>query len=120
MDTEILAQLKRALDAEKSRLSDSLISHFLALHGKDYSQQTTAALIAQSCQQQEPIRTEGKRLEQVDAALCALDLEIYGLCADCESEISLADLQNDPAEQRCRQCRESSHYFHGKSSLKSA
>ncbi|MCE9678655.1 TraR/DksA C4-type zinc finger protein [Shewanella sp. AS1] len=49
----------------------------------------------------EPLFT---KLTQLDAALCQLDIGLYGLCADCESEIEASRLMADPLEQRCAEC----------------
>lgn len=45
-----------------------------------------------------------QRLEQVLAALSQYEIGCYGLCADCEAEIPLAELVQDPAQQRCTKC----------------
>jgi len=45
-----------------------------------------------------------ERLMRLDAAVCQLDLGLYGLCSDCESEIEVSRLQQDPTEQRCSVC----------------
>ncbi len=45
------------------------------------------------------------RLGQVEAALCQLDLGMFGLCADCESEIAPQQLESDPTTQRCNHCQ---------------
>ena len=52
------------------------------------------------------------RLEKVDAAVCSFKLGMYGLCADCEEEIEYNDLEQDPAQARCKSCREHSRYHH--------
>nr|WP_283104786.1 TraR/DksA C4-type zinc finger protein [Shewanella marisflavi] len=44
------------------------------------------------------------KLTQLDAALCQLDLGLYGLCADCEADIESDRLNANPLEQRCTQC----------------
>ncbi|WP_115718044.1 TraR/DksA family transcriptional regulator [Gallaecimonas mangrovi] len=44
------------------------------------------------------------RLSKVEAALCQLELGLYGICSDCESEIEMERLVKDPAEQRCAKC----------------
>lgn len=44
------------------------------------------------------------RLMRLDAALCQLDLGLYGLCADCETDIEADRLNQDPTEQRCLAC----------------
>lgn len=45
-----------------------------------------------------------KQLKQVDAALCQQQLGLYGLCSDCEVELSRELLLNDPCRQRCSLC----------------
>lgn len=50
------------------------------------------------------------RLNKLDAACCQLDLGLYGLCSDCETEIENERLRMDPTEQRCKTCAE--HYLH--------
>lgn len=45
-----------------------------------------------------------KRLMRLDAAYCQLELGLYGLCADCETEIEAMRLSQDPTEQRCASC----------------
>ncbi|AZQ10009.1 TraR/DksA C4-type zinc finger protein [Shewanella khirikhana] len=51
-----------------------------------------------------------ERLTRLDAAQCQLDLGLYGLCADCESEIESERLIADPTEQRCLACDD--HFRH--------
>ncbi|GDY27513.1 MULTISPECIES: TraR/DksA family transcriptional regulator [unclassified Agarivorans] len=45
-----------------------------------------------------------KQLKRVDAALCQIDLGLYGLCSDCEEVIELDRLASDPSTQRCQRC----------------
>ncbi|GHA48267.1 hypothetical protein GCM10007086_22450 [Photobacterium aphoticum] len=52
------------------------------------------------------------RMEKVDAAVCSIKLGMYGLCVDCEEEIAMNDLEDDPAQPRCQDCREHSRYHH--------
>lgn len=44
------------------------------------------------------------QLTQLDAAICQLDIGLYGLCADCETDIEPQRLTLNPLEQRCQQC----------------
>ncbi|WP_220718189.1 TraR/DksA family transcriptional regulator [Agarivorans litoreus] len=52
-----------------------------------------------------------KQLKRVDAALCQIDLGLYGLCSDCEEEIELNRLQHDPSTQRCQRCSDKHRLF---------
>ncbi len=56
--------------------------------------------------------TLAQRLERVDAALCSVNCDLYGLCSDCESPIEDTVLEKDPAEPRCASCRTQDHYHH--------
>ncbi|QFU22269.1 TraR/DksA C4-type zinc finger protein [Shewanella eurypsychrophilus] len=52
------------------------------------------------------------QLTKLDAAFCQLDIGLYGLCSDCESEIEPERLILDPVEQRCALCAESYAHEH--------
>ncbi len=52
------------------------------------------------------------QVTKLDAALCQLDIGLYGLCSDCESEIEAERLVSDPVEQRCGQCAENHEHEH--------
>lgn len=44
------------------------------------------------------------KLMQLDAACCQLDIGLYGVCSDCESDIEPKLLIANPLEQRCLSC----------------
>ncbi|BAJ02763.1 TraR/DksA family transcriptional regulator [Shewanella violacea] len=52
------------------------------------------------------------QITQVDAAVCQLDIGLYGLCSDCENEIETERLDINPVEQRCTQCAKSHEHEH--------
>ncbi|MDX1266987.1 MAG: transcriptional regulator, TraR/DksA family protein [Oceanisphaera sp.] len=45
-------------------------------------------------------------LKQVDAALCQRQIGLYGLCSDCEAELTYEQLYADPCRQRCESCEQ--------------
>ena len=49
---------------------------------------------------------DGKTLtiKSIDAALNNIDIDMYGLCADCENEIGIEALKINPTRQRCESC----------------
>ncbi|WP_413110574.1 TraR/DksA C4-type zinc finger protein [Thaumasiovibrio sp. DFM-14] len=51
-------------------------------------------------------RDMARRIERLDAAICADRIGMYGTCTDCEDTIALYDLEIDPAEPRCFECRQ--------------
>jgi DnaK suppressor protein len=53
-----------------------------------------------------------QRLMRLDAAYCQLELGLYGLCADCETQIEAARLSQDPTAQRCNHCDNKYHRQH--------
>lgn len=57
------------------------------------------------------LTTQLKQLQRVDAALCQIDLGLYGLCSDCEEEIEIGRLENDPSTQRCQRCSDKHRMF---------
>lgn len=44
------------------------------------------------------------RLKRLDAALCQMDLGLYGFCSDCEDPLLPEQLEQDPTLQRCPRC----------------
>ena len=44
------------------------------------------------------------RLKRLDAALCQMDLGLYGFCSDCEEPLLPEQLEQDPTLQRCPRC----------------
>lgn len=50
------------------------------------------------------VETRVHTLLQLEAALCQMEMGLYGLCADCEDPLDPAALDQDPALQRCPRC----------------
>ncbi|WP_417618237.1 transcriptional regulator, TraR/DksA family protein [Oceanisphaera sp.] len=46
------------------------------------------------------------QLKQLDAALCQQQLGLYGLCSDCEAQLTHQQLYQDPCRQRCTPCEQ--------------
>lgn len=44
------------------------------------------------------------QIQSIDAALQGIELGLYGLCSDCETELSLNELSDCPTKQRCDVC----------------
>ncbi|MBQ4814104.1 conjugal transfer protein TraR [Pseudoalteromonas luteoviolacea] len=45
------------------------------------------------------------RLIQIEAAMCQIDIGQFGFCCDCEKEIEVELLNQDPTTQRCKSCQ---------------
>ncbi|KZN58579.1 TraR/DksA family transcriptional regulator [Pseudoalteromonas luteoviolacea] len=48
------------------------------------------------------------RLVQIEAAMCQIDIGQFGFCCDCEKEIEVELLNQDPTTQRCKYCQSKS------------
>lgn len=44
------------------------------------------------------------KIKKIDAALTNIEIGIYGICADCEENIEIAELKLNPTQQRCPLC----------------
>lgn len=45
-----------------------------------------------------------EQLKKIDASLISIELGMFGLCSDCESELTIDALNEAPTTQRCSIC----------------
>lgn len=50
------------------------------------------------------INDKAKDLRCIDATLNNIEIDMFGLCSDCEEEIEYQQLLKDPTTQRCQRC----------------
>ena len=50
-----------------------------------------------------------QRLLKLEAALCQIDIGQFGYCCDCEAQLNIDELTQDPTIQRCQRCSEKVH-----------
>ncbi|WP_434355992.1 DksA protein [Parasalinivibrio latis] len=112
LTTEQLSTFKDALENERLTLRERILASLTDYPLTQPELLQTHHLIGLCQDEGRNSKHLGFRLERVDAALCAMMMEMYGLCADCEDEITVADLEKDPAEPRCKSCRMHDHYHH--------
>ncbi|WP_417761105.1 TraR/DksA C4-type zinc finger protein [Shewanella sp.] len=102
MNTQPLRQKLSAIETELRQELTAIATELTDLPLNDIVEQlATSPLCRQSIYQ---------RFVRLDAAICQLELGLYGLCSDCEAIIEPARLQADPTEQRCSLCDE--HFRH--------
>ncbi|MDO6705054.1 conjugal transfer protein TraR [Photobacterium sp. 1_MG-2023] len=118
MNSEYLKQQCLRLEQEYQSLSASLYAA-LEKHRRQTQPEATTAdctineLLQFTTLSADPqLRQHAHRLEAIDAALCAIRLDLYGICTDCEEPIESEILAADPAQPRCRQCQSHSKYHH--------
>ena len=104
MNTQPLRQRLSAIETE--------LRQELTAIAADLSNLPLSDIVEQLADQQLCHQGIYARLVRLDAAICQLDLGLYGLCSDCEAEISAGRLQQDPTEQRCEQCEEHHRHEH--------
>ena len=100
LNTE-LQQVRQALQARLSN-SNNLIHHALLVTLRNHNPEQWLELT------QKQLGTEYRdiilRLEQLEAAICQIDIGQYGYCCDCEEKIDSQRLIAEPTIQRCSNC----------------
>jgi DnaK suppressor protein len=112
LNEQQLAQFKGLLNTQQAQIrstietifsSSSHASHRLAV--KKLTRLTNDELI--ECTQKVDNPTLHKNinnLKNIDASLSSLQQGMYGLCSDCETELTVALLESSPTTQRCPDC----------------
>ena len=78
-------------------------SHHLAV--KNLASLSTDELIEFTSKIDNPeLKKNIEQLKNIDASLVSIEVGMYGLCSDCESELTLAQLSSNPTTQRCPNC----------------
>lgn len=101
-----LEQLRGALEARQAELEE-------LLHGREVIARDSSADIVDQIQQASEsemaigkLERESARLREVRAALHRIHLGTFGICLDCEGEISMKRLAALPWTASCLACRE--------------
>lgn len=108
MSSVLESQLEERLGAEAATRRLAFLQALAALDGelarqlKDLPADEWADHTALSAWPQ--LMPHIKQLKKVDAALCQQQLGLYGMCSDCEVELSRELLYQDPCRQRCSLC----------------
>ncbi|WP_349917654.1 TraR/DksA family transcriptional regulator [Aeromonas veronii] len=104
-----LAEWRERLQADWAQMREELIAELKANRRSDWAEQI------EGCERDQLVDLITRlrlpkvdlliaRLKRIDAALCQMDLDLYGLCSDCEEPLTLAQLAQDPSLQRCPSC----------------
>lgn len=97
---ELLAR-KKILEQELDRLSKEPVSDVEAQDDADQAVSSTLETLRNSIQ-----NTEYEELVMIDSALQSIQEGRYGVCHDCEQDISEKRLRYYPNAQRCLACQE--------------
>lgn len=97
---ELLAR-KKILEEELDRLSKEPVSDSQSQDDGDQAASSTLETLRNSIQ-----NTEYEEYVMIEAALRSIEEGRYGVCQDCEQEISEKRLKYYPNAQRCLACQE--------------
>lgn len=92
---EVLQRLYRGMSEEERRGLGPYNPNLLAY-------ETLTELLSSATK--ERLNQELETLSRIEASLCEFHLGMYGLCSDCEAQIPLELLQQQPTRQRCPDC----------------
>lgn len=101
-------QLNRDLIKARSKintifLASNHVSHHLAV--KNLARLSADELIEFTSKVENSSLTRNiDRLKKLDASLNSIEHHMYGLCSDCEAELSIEQLTEDRTMQRCPTC----------------
>jgi DnaK suppressor protein len=98
---ELLAR-KKILEDELDRLSKEPVSDNQSQDDGDQAVSSTLETLRNSIQ-----NTEYEEFIMIEAALRSIEDGRYGICQDCDQEISEKRLKYYPNAQRCLACQES-------------
>ncbi|WP_338120447.1 conjugal transfer protein TraR [Aeromonas rivipollensis] len=104
-----LAEWRERLLTDWAQTREELIAQLKACRRDDWAQKVG------SCERDQLVDLTSRldlpkvelsvaRLKRLDAALCQMELGLYGLCSDCEEPLAIDQLDQDPSLQRCPRC----------------
>ncbi|PKF63831.1 molecular chaperone DnaK [Psychromonas sp. psych-6C06] len=109
-----LAQLKLQLNSDLIKIRASIntiflksdhASHHLAV--KNLARLSADELIEFTSKvENNELKDNVEQLKKLDASLVSIEQGMYGLCSDCESELLVASLFENPTRQRCPDCEQ--------------
>lgn len=112
LNEQQLAHFKAKLDAEQAKTRSAIdaifqasdhVSHQLAVEKLATFSTDELIEFTQKIDDRE-LKRKIDHLKKIDASLNNLDQGMYGLCSDCEMELSIDVLNDVPTTQRCPQC----------------
>lgn len=107
-----LAQLKLQLNSQLIKVRTTINAIFLEsdhtshhLAAKNLTLLSVDELIEFASQiESVSLKKNVDKLKQVDASLNNIEHSMYGLCSDCENELPVEALAENPTIQRCKTC----------------
>lgn len=112
LNNEQLAQFKGKLDVEQAQIRSTIDVVFRAsdhashqIAAKNLGRLPLDELIEFTQEIENPeLAKNVRKLKNIEASLISIELGMYGLCSDCESDLLTAQLEEKPTMQRCTYC----------------
>ncbi|WP_284204617.1 molecular chaperone DnaK [Psychromonas marina] len=109
-----LAQLKLQLNSKLIKVRATINTIFLEsdhsshhLAAKNLARLSADELIEFTSQvENSSLKRNVEKLKKLDASLNNIEHSMYGLCSDCESEMCVEMLTENPTKQRCMICED--------------
>jgi len=104
LQKQLLSELASIKEKVKKRLSISSKAHLNALVEQvDVMNADTLISNLAGCESHS-LNHYREQIQSIDAALQGMEIGLYGLCSDCETELDVNALFENPTQQRCQAC----------------
>lgn len=104
LQKNLLAEFAQLKDKVKVRLTASSKIYLNELVPKVDSMNADELIDSLVHSESHSLNLYKHQIQSIDAALQGMELGLYGLCSDCESELAIEDLLKCPTTQRCNAC----------------
>lgn len=100
----LLSELQSVKEKVKARLRISSKAHLNELVDKVDEMSADSLIENLVHAESHSLNLYKARIKSIDAALQGMELGLYGLCSDCETELDAQQLIDMPTAQRCPVC----------------
>ncbi|MDA7745827.1 hypothetical protein N8878_00655 [Psychromonas sp.] len=100
----LLSEFSLLKEKVKARLSISSKQHLNDLVDKVDAMNADTLISSLVHGESHSLNLYKQQIKEIDAALQGIELGLYGLCSDCETELCVESLFKCPTMQRCPDC----------------
>jgi len=104
LKTHLLAEFSQVKEKVKIRLAVSSKPYLNELVDKVDGMNADLLIDSLIHSESHSLNLYKMQIKSIDAALQGIELGLYGLCSDCEIELSAEELFECPTQQRCAAC----------------
>ncbi|RBW47163.1 hypothetical protein DS885_04470 [Psychromonas sp. B3M02] len=104
LKTHLLAEFSQVKEKVKTRLAVSSKPYLNDLVDKVDAMNADLLIDSLIHSESHSLNVYKMQIKSIDAALQGMELGLYGLCSDCETELTAEALFECPTQQRCPEC----------------